>query len=158
VSGHTAVIIEGVWGRGKEGHGGPSRYYTAGRREFSNTLLEELNPQPYWGFDDLEHKAGTKLLNCFYIQADVKQEGGREYYWYRKALMLQKFSFEGFLQALEQAFMLVDFDARTGHNHGTKFRLRQNHLPALYEHHIPSNLVVNGSSHMVRAAPPPICR
>ena len=48
--------------------------------------------------------------------------------------MLQKFSFEGFLQALEQAFMLVDFDARTGHNHGTKFRLRQNNLPALYEH------------------------
>jgi hypothetical protein len=96
--------------------------------------LEELNPQPYWGFDDLEHIAGTKLLNCFYIQADVKKEGGREHYWYRKALMLQKFSFEGFLQALEQASLLVDFDARTGHNHGTKFRLRQNHLPTLYQH------------------------
>lgn len=24
--------------------------------------LEELNPQPYWGFSDLFHKAGTKLL------------------------------------------------------------------------------------------------
>ncbi len=23
----------------------------------------ELKPQPYWGFDDLEHKAGTRLLN-----------------------------------------------------------------------------------------------
>lgn len=96
--------------------------------------LGELNPQPYWGFDDLGHIAGTKLLNCFYIQADVKLEGGKEYYWYRKALMLQKFSFEGFLQAIEQASMLVDFDARTGHNHGTKFRLRQNHFPKLYEH------------------------
>ncbi len=29
--------------------------------------------------------------------------------------------------------MLVDFDARTGHNHGTKFRLRQNFLPRLYK-------------------------
>ena len=94
----------------------------------------ELNPQPYWGFDDLEHIAGAKLLNCFYVQADVKHEGGRENYWYRKALMLQKFSFEGFLQALEQAALLVDFDARTGHNHGTKFRLRQNHFPLLYQH------------------------
>lgn len=28
---------------------------------------------------------------------------------------------------------LVDFDARTGHNHGTKFRMRQNCLPDLYE-------------------------
>ncbi len=47
--------------------------------------------------------------------------------------MLEKFSFEGFLRAIEQAYLLVDFDARTGHNHGTKFRLRQNHLPDLYE-------------------------
>jgi hypothetical protein len=36
--------------------------------------LSELSPQPYWGFDDLAHKAGTKLLNCFYVQAEVKKE------------------------------------------------------------------------------------
>jgi hypothetical protein len=47
--------------------------------------------------------------------------------------MLQKFSFEGFLKGLEQAKILVDFDARTGHNHGTKFRMRQDALPMLYE-------------------------
>ena len=94
--------------------------------------LGELNPQPYWGFDDLEHKAGTKLLNCFYVQAEVKIEDGKEYYWYNKAQMLQKFRFEGLLEALEKGVMLVDFDARTGHNHGTKFRLRQNYLPMLY--------------------------
>jgi hypothetical protein len=34
--------------------------------------LHELDPQPYWGFDDLEHKAGTKLINCFFVQAEVK--------------------------------------------------------------------------------------
>jgi len=44
--------------------------------------LGELDPQPYWGFADLEHKAGTKLLNAFYVQAEVKTEGGQEYYWY----------------------------------------------------------------------------
>lgn len=98
-----------------------------------NVGLGELNPQPYWGFDDLEHKAGTKLLNCFYVQAEVKKEDGKEFYWYNKAQMLQKFRFEGLLEALEKGVMLVDFDARTGHNHGTKFRLRQNHLPLLYE-------------------------
>jgi len=48
-------------------------------------------------------------------------------------MMLERFSFEGFLQALESAVILVDFDARTGHNHGTKFRLRQTYLPTLYE-------------------------
>lgn len=95
--------------------------------------LGELNPQPYWGFDDLEHKAGTKLLNAFYVQADVKIERKKEYYKYVKVMMLQKFGFGGFLKALEEGDILVDFDARTGHNHGTKFRMRQDCLPMLYE-------------------------
>ena len=95
--------------------------------------LGELNPQPYWGFDDLEHKAGTKLLNAFYVQAEVKIERKKEHYHYTKVMMLQKFSFEGFLKALEEGKILVDFDARTGHNHGTKFRMRQDCLPMLYE-------------------------
>lgn len=95
--------------------------------------LKELNPQPYWGFDDLEHKAGTKLLNSFYVQAEVKTENETEYYKYTKVMMLQKFSFEGFLKAIEEGKILVDFDARSGHNHGTKFRLRQDCLPMLYE-------------------------
>lgn len=95
--------------------------------------FHELDPQPYWGFDDLEHKAGTKLLNCFYVQAEVKTERKIEYYRYVKIMMLQKFNFEGFLRAIETANILVDFDARTGHNHGTKFRLRQNSLPLVYE-------------------------
>lgn len=50
--------------------------------------LGELYPQPYWGFRDLEHKAGTKLLNCFYVQAEVKREEGEEYYWYNRVQML----------------------------------------------------------------------
>ncbi len=95
--------------------------------------LDELDPQPYWGFDDLEHKAGTKLLNTFYVQAEEKKERKKEFYKYSKVMMLQKFSFEGFLKALEEGKILVDFDARTGHNHGTKFRMRQDCLPMLYE-------------------------
>ena len=98
-----------------------------------NIGLKELNPQPYWGFADLEHKAGTKLLNCFYVQAEVKIEKGLTYYKYTKVKMLRKFRFEGFLQALADGNILVDFDSRTGHNHGTKFRLRQNCFPSLYE-------------------------
>jgi len=95
--------------------------------------LGELEPQPYWGFDDLANKAGTKLLNCFYVQADMKKEDGKEFYNYNKVTMLQKFSFDGFLEELENGNILIDFDARTGHNHGTKFRMRQNCLPNLYE-------------------------
>jgi len=95
--------------------------------------LRELDPQPYWGFDDLEHKAGTKLHNCFYVQAQVKKERGKEFYLYDTIMMLQRFSFKNFLQAIEKGLVLIDFDARTGHNHGTKFRLRQDKMSELYE-------------------------
>lgn len=94
--------------------------------------LRELNPQPYWGFDDLFHKAGTKLLNCFYVQATTKKEHNVEYFSYEKILMLQKFSLDKFIEAISNGAVLIDFDARTGHNHGTKFRIRQNSLPDLY--------------------------
>jgi len=47
--------------------------------------------------------------------------------------MLSRFSFPRFLEAVECGHVLVDFDARTGHNHGTKFRLRQDKWPDLYE-------------------------
>ncbi len=95
--------------------------------------LGELSPQPYWGFDDLFHKAGTKLLNCFYIQAQVKRIKNEEYFHYSKILMLEKFDIDRFIEAIENNDILIDFDARTGHNHGTKFRLRQNRLPNLYK-------------------------
>ena len=95
--------------------------------------IGELEPQPYWGFDDLFHTAGTKLLNCFYIDANVKKEGDKEYYLYQEIYMLKKFSKEKFIKAIENGIVLVDFDARTGHNHGTKFRIREDRIPILYE-------------------------
>lgn len=100
--------------------------------------LGQLNPQPYWGFDDLEYKAGTKLKNTFYVLADSKTQDGIEYFKYNGILMLQTFGFERFLGALRQGILKIDFDARTGykrpgHNHGTKFRIPANLLPTLYE-------------------------
>lgn len=87
----------------------------------------------YWGFNDLIHKAGSKLHNCFYIKADCKIEDGIENYSYNEIFMLEKIDLEKFLTAIEKGIIAVDFDARTGHNHGTKFRMIQGHLPDLYE-------------------------
>jgi len=55
-----------------------------------------------------------------------------EYFHYNHLSILQGFSIDNFLEALIQGNIFVDFDARTGHNHGTKFRLRQSALPQLY--------------------------
>lgn len=95
--------------------------------------LLELDPQPYWGFKDLYHKAGSKLHNCFYVGAECKRVGGKERFHYTRFMMLKGFSQEKFIALLEAGDILVDFDARTGHNHGTKFRFKNSRLPDLYE-------------------------
>ena len=94
--------------------------------------LGDLYPKPYWGFDDLFHKVGTKLHKTLYAVAERKRENMMEYFHYTKFMMLQDFSRELWIDAIDKGFVLVDFDARTGHNHGTKFRLRQDAYPSLY--------------------------
>jgi hypothetical protein len=94
--------------------------------------LGEIDPQPYWGFDDLMYKAGDKLKNTFYVLADNKWEDGHEFFHFSEVDILTEFNFEGFLDCIEDGTILIDFDARTGHNHGTKFRIRQNNWPRLY--------------------------
>ena len=95
--------------------------------------LGELNPMPYWGFNDLFHKAGTKLHNTFFILAERKRENRVEYFRYSRFLILQGLRIDRFTDAIAKGDVLIDFDARTRHNHGTKFRLRQNRLPDLYD-------------------------
>jgi len=46
--------------------------------------LDELDPQPYWGFDDLFHKAGTKLHKTLYAVAEQKRQDGTEYFRYNE--------------------------------------------------------------------------
>jgi len=94
--------------------------------------LGQLDPQPYWGFDDLEHDAGAKLHNSFFVEAEVRRDDGKELYHYGHATMLSQFSLDHLLFGIESGVVYVDFDARSGHNHGTKFRVRSDALPTLY--------------------------
>lgn len=36
-------------------------------------------------------------------------------------------------RAIREGKIHIDFDARTGHNHGTKFRIRYRDIPSLYK-------------------------
>lgn len=98
------------------------------------TGLGPLKPQPYWEFKDLFLKASTKLLNAFYVEANAKKERGGEFFKLVKVQILQGFDIDGFVEAIERGAVLIDFDARTHHNHGTKFRLRQDWVPKLYRY------------------------
>lgn len=98
----------------------------------SRAGLGHLSPEPYWGFNDLQRQIGEKIKNCFYVIAESKKEKGQEYFAYIHLIVLSGFSFEGFLSCLENDIIFIDFDARTGHNHGTKFRIKQGQWKNLY--------------------------
>jgi len=111
----------------------PSRIVANDHPEWINSVSHKnLNPTPYWGFDDLYHKAGTKLHNCFFVGAESKRMNGVLYFHYQDIYMLKNFDLNKFIDAIELGNVYVDFDARTGHNHGTKFRLRRKALISLY--------------------------
>ena len=52
---------------------------------------------------------------------------------YSDIMQLSGFSLEKFLFNIRERKIFIDFDARTGHNHGTKFRIIQNAIPFLYD-------------------------
>ena len=94
--------------------------------------LGPIVPEPFWGFEALRYAIGSKISNCFYVIADSRIEAGREFFLYKELYILSGFSFERFIKCIEDGAILIDFDARTGHNHGTKFRIRQGHWRDLY--------------------------
>ena len=67
----------------------------------------------------------------------MKREGRgknrKVYFLYNYVLKLSNFDQEKFIQAIRDGKIYIDFDARTGHNHGTKFRIRYNDIPSLYK-------------------------
>ena len=56
-----------------------------------------------------------------------------EYFLYNYVLKLSQFNQDRFINAIRDGKIFIDFDARTGHNHGTKFRIHYNDIPLLYK-------------------------
>lgn len=96
--------------------------------------LKQLKPIPHWTFKELFLKASTKLLNAFFVEAEARKDVGEEYFRISRLHVLQSLDLNNFVKELENGDILIDFDARTHHNHGTKFRMRQETIPKLYRY------------------------
>lgn len=91
-------------------------------------------PKPYWQLEDLKKKVKKKISNIIYIHAKSRKSNSYEEFRYDEATLYENIDFERFKEGLKTGEVLVDFDARTGHNHGTKFRIRQGTLKNFFEH------------------------
>ncbi|MCX6775872.1 MAG: MvaI/BcnI family restriction endonuclease [Candidatus Micrarchaeota archaeon] len=83
----------------------------------------EFAIQPIWGFEVLKKKVYAKIKNTFFVKVKRRKNAkGEEEFLIDEVWMLEDVSFDLFIDGIEKDFILIDFDARTGHNHGTKFR------------------------------------
>lgn len=96
----------------------------------------DIRPNPYWSFRDISQKLNKKLNNLIYITAETKLFSGEEYFRYNKIEAFVDPTIERFIKLVETGAVYVDFDARTGHNHGTKFRIKPASKTELYQRHI----------------------
>jgi hypothetical protein len=107
------------------------------RSVIKNTIgTSDINPKPYWSFTEIEKKLNSKLNNLMYIRAETKTVDGEEFFKYNKLEAYVDPTINKFIDLVEAGDIFVDFDARTGHNHGTKFRIRSVKAGELYHEHI----------------------
>src|SRR5258708_7149463 len=80
---------------------------------------------PKWSFALLKSVIERKINSLISVQTETRMRDGIEEFMYSEAKLLYKVSLDRFLKAIEDGHIFIDFDVRTGHNHGTKFRISQ---------------------------------
>ncbi len=98
--------------------------------------LNNFAIRPYWSFENIQKILDNKIANLLYVNVDRKTENGIEYFKYKNFEAYMHPTLDRFLQLVEDGSIYVDFDARTGHNHGTKIRIRPSRKIDLYDIHI----------------------
>lgn len=104
--------------------------------KWKKSLPSELPVALYWTFNDLEEKLYDKLTNMIFVYANSRGNGINEEFNYTEAEIWENINFNRFLHEVESGGVKIDFDARTGHNHGTKFRIDKSSasLEELYDY------------------------
>ena len=95
------------------------------------------DPIPHWPRDELKRRLEKKRPNTVYVHAVSRKSGsGYEEFRYDQAAVYEGIDWDKIFGGLSSGQVRVDFDARTRHNHGTKFRIRQGNLNQFYANRV----------------------
>lgn len=92
----------------------------------------------YFDIDELMNKLKTKLYeNLLLVLADTKKKQGKEYFRYKKAILLKNLSEDAFEQLFKDGLIVWEFRMHIKENgavrdHGPGFRISENHINKLY--------------------------
>lgn len=87
----------------------------------------------YWSRNDFESICMTKLNNTLMCACETKIINGIEHFKLSEVYIYKNFKKENLQILFEKGAVVIDFDARTRHNHGTKLRVKKENLGDLFE-------------------------
>lgn len=88
--------------------------------------------EPYYDFTDFYKTIGRKFLNCFFVKCDETYLNNVQHFRYTEAYILEDVDVRSFMKGIKNGDVKIEFDARTGHNHGTKMRMSEDDIPDVY--------------------------
>lgn len=87
----------------------------------------------YWDRNDFESVCLTKLNNTLMCYCETKNIKGVEYFKIAEAYVYKNFMSANLAKLFNEGAVVIDFDARTKHNHGTKLRVKKDKLGDLFQ-------------------------
>ena len=86
----------------------------------------------YWDRTEFELTCIEKLDSTLMCYCATQKKAGVDYFQIKSAYILTDFLHERLPILFQKGCLAIDFDARTGKNHGTKLRVKRSSLPLLF--------------------------
>lgn len=87
----------------------------------------------YWEVEDFAKKCVEKLDHTLFVRCKTRKVNDVKQFLFDEAFLQKGFEYKNLVQLFDEGKLFIDFDARTGHNHGTKLRVHKDSIPALFK-------------------------
>lgn len=86
----------------------------------------------YWDRAHFDSICRTKLDNTLMCFCETQRANGKERFKLHSAFIYKGFLHDNLTKLFHDGAVVIDFDARTGHNHGTKLRVKRDSIGKLF--------------------------
>lgn len=87
----------------------------------------------YYALEDVQKVFVEKLNHTLLAMRKTKTDAnGIKYHWFEEAYLMKEVRTDMIVPLIQEGSMALDFDARTRHNHGTKFRIKKSAAHRLF--------------------------
>ncbi len=100
--------------------------------------IEQRSPQyrdifpVYYNVPEIMTTFKEKLNHTLLVFRKTRKTAGKSEYRYEEAFLMDEVRVEQIGPLIEQGILVIDFDARTHHNHGTKYRIKKSDAHQLF--------------------------